>query len=114
MITVQPYIRIHVNAIKMDSNMLVLLSFFCQEFLSIPTRTANGKTGKYATGTCLIERTNDTIGCLVGQVFDAPIVWQVKLSPFCIIVTRLLCIGNGVFYKKPIIIKRPTAGGNNR
>src|SRR3954468_14782695 len=113
MMTIQPNIRIHIDSIKIDGDKFVPVTLFSYKLLSVPTRTSNGKSCEYEPGTCPAKRTNDTIRFLGREVFYAPVVRQVNLSPFFIIVARLLSIGNAVFYKKPIIIKRHTAGRNN-
>ncbi len=103
--TIQPNIRIHVHAIKMNGKKLYIICFCSGKFLSVPACSTYRKSCSGLPDTAFAEWTNDIVRGLIGQVFYAPVVWKIYYFPFRIIIACCICRYGAVFYKMPTCIK---------
>src|SRR6185503_13692369 len=104
--TVEPHIRVHIHAVEIDADELILPGGGCNKVFAVPARTTHGKSRGPTSDGVFIERSDDLARFLVWQILNAPIVRQVNFSPGLVVVIYLLRTGDAVPDKPPILIKR--------
>src|SRR2546422_696086 len=97
---VDPHFGIHVNAVKLDDDPIALKLCRKDKYLTIPSRSAGGKTTAHlADGIRVKRRTAPR------QVFDAPIVRKIDLPPTRVVKSKSLRPERTAMVKTPLGVK---------
>ena len=99
MLSVYPYIGIHIDPVKLQVGDFITGRSVQGKIFTVPSRTANGKSGACFTHRTAGKRTDQTIRILVGKLFDAPVMGKVQASPSGIIKIGILGI-RGIRFDK--------------
>src|SRR5258708_4940011 len=105
---VDPHFGIHVNAVKLDDDPIALKLCRKDKYLTIPSRTAGGKTTAHLADGIRVKRRSAP-----RQVFDAPIVRKIDLPPSRVVKSKSLSPKRTATVETPLGVKLgcPMLGG---
>jgi len=108
--SVYPNVGVHIYAIELKVYNFVFVAFIDFKSLTIPGCSANSVACSHFTDGSFGKRAHNAVFCLVGQIFNTPVVRQIKQSPGRIIECRIFCFCRVVFYKPPFVVKTDGSG----